>query len=239
MGRMKKLLPFVPMALAFSNVCGQDDAFNAGLLALQQERHTEAIDAFTRTVAARPDNARAWYYRGLSRDATGDHVGAMHDMDRAVALNPNDGNVLLRRADVYLNAGRAQEARADLEALLKLHPTGPIAQHALFSLGQAHVSLGDYERANATYDRLVTMAPHDARAICDRGIARAHLGLHAEAIADFTQAIAMDPTLDRAYSARAVELIAIERKAEACPDLVKARELGDTTMDEMILIYCE
>ena len=218
---------------------GTDTDFNAGLLALQQEQHKSAIDAFTRTVAAKPENARAWYYRGLSRDATGDHTGAMHDLDRALALEPNDANVLLRRADVYLNAGHPQEARADLVALLKLHPEGPIAEHALFSLGHAGIALGEYDKAYAAYDQLVALSPRDPKAICDRGIALAHMGRHQEALTDLSRAITYDPTLDRAYAARAVELIALDRKAEACPDLHKAKDLGDTTVDELLLIYCE
>jgi tetratricopeptide (TPR) repeat protein len=217
----------------------QDVSFNEGLVALQQERHGDAILAFTRTVASEPDHSRAWYYRGLCRDAIGDHMGAMHDLDRAVALDPNDGNVLLRRADVYLNAGRAREARADLEALLRLHPQGPIAVHALFSLGRADVSLGEYQRADMTYDRLVAMVPMDPKALCDRGIVRGHLGRHQEALSDLDRAIALEPSLERAYSARAVELIALERRNDACPDLLKAHQLGDRSVEEMILVYCE
>lgn len=217
----------------------QDGSFTEGLAALQLEHHDEAITAFTRTVAAEPDHLRAWYYRGLSRDAIGDHVGAMHDLDRAVALDPTDGNVLLRRAEVYLNAGRAREARADLSTVLQLFPEGPIAVHALFSLGRASLSLGEYANADSAYERLVALAPTDPKALCDRGIVRGHLGRHVEALADLDLAIDLDPSLERAYSARAVELIALERSAEACPDLQKAHELGDRSVEEMLLVYCE
>jgi tetratricopeptide (TPR) repeat protein len=123
--------------------------------------------------------------------------------------------------------------------VLQLHPDGPIAEHALFSFGQASMILGEYEKANGAYERLVAMVPNDARARCDRGIARAHLGHHDDAIADLSTAISMDPTLQRAYAARAVELITLDRKSEACPDLQKAKELGDTTVDEMLLVYCQ
>lgn len=238
---MKLSIPILLSLTLLSKVSAQEgeDSFKDGLLALQQERHSSAISAFTQAVAARPDHARAWYYRGLSRDAMGDHVGAMHDLDRALALDPTDANVLLRRADVYLNAGRPREARADLEALLKLHPSGPIAQHALFSLGHAGVALNEFDQAFSAYDRLLTLTPDDPKALCDRGIARAHLGQHAAAIADLDRAIELDPTLEKAYTTRAVELIALDRKAEACPDLKKALDLGDTTVEEMLVIYCE
>lgn len=237
---MHRALPCLFYALPLA-LCAQQpsEEFKDGLLALQQDHHKAAIDHFTRTVAATPDHARAWYYRGLCREQVGDHVGAMHDLDRALALDPSDANVLLRRADVYLNAGHAIEARADLDALLKLHASGPIAEHALFSLGQCGVALGEYDDAFAAYDRLVAIAPSNARAWCDRGIARAHLNDPQGAIADLSRAIAMDPSLDKAYVSRAVAYIALERDADACIDLRKARDLGDLTVEEMLAIYCD
>jgi tetratricopeptide (TPR) repeat protein len=234
-------IPTWLMAMSFGSLLHGQEAggsFQDGLLALQQDRHQQAIDAFTLTVAAEPNHARAWYYRGLSREQLGDHVGAMHDLDRALVLDPSDANVLLRRADVYLAAGHPQEARADLHALLQRHPTGHIAVHALFSLGRCGVALGEYDAAFEAYDRSVSLAPHDARTWCDRGIARAHLGDHIAAIADLGHAIEMDPTLDKAYVSRAVELILLDRASEACADLQKAKALGDLTVDEMLAIYC-
>jgi len=33
-------------------------------------------------------------------------------------------------------------------------------------------------------------------------------------------------------------LIALDRREEACQDLVQARERGDASMDETLVIYC-
>lgn len=218
---------------------GADPDFNAGLVALHEEQHCTAIAAFSRSVQEDPGNARAWYYRGLSRDASGDHAGALSDLDRALLLDPGDANMLLRRADVLLNLDRPTEARRDLEQVLSRYPTGPIAIHALFSLGHAGVISGNHEEALAAYDRLLDLAPNDARAYCDRGIVLGHLQRHTDALTDLGRSIQLDASLQQAYVARALALIALDRKADACPDLVKAVELGDPSVQELLLIYCD
>ena len=91
---------------------------------------------FTNAVADQPKHAKAWYYRGVSRDAIGDHTGAVHDLDRALLLDPNNANALLRRAEVHLRARKFKLASADIETLLSTHPSGPIAEHALFTKGE-------------------------------------------------------------------------------------------------------
>lgn len=216
-----------------------DPDFNAGLVALHEEQHPTAIAAFSRSVQGDPGNARAWYYRGLSRDASGDHAGALGDLDHALLLEPGDANMLLRRADVLLSLDRPTDARRDLDLVLTRYPEGPIAIHALFSLGHAGVISGDHAQALAAYDRLIELAPNDARALCDRGIVLGHLQRHSDALNDLDRAIQLDASLQQAYVARALALIALDRKADACPDLVKAVDLGDPSVQELLLIYCD
>ena len=213
-------------------------SFQQGLLALQSDDARQAIDHFTNAVADQPKHAKAWYYRGVSRDVIGDHTGAVHDLDRALLLDPNNANALLRRAEVHLRARKFKLASADIETLLSTHPSGPIAEHALFTKGEIGIASGDHMTAKLAYDRLITLAPHDAHAWYDRGIALSHLGQHVAAVADLSQAIELMPTLEKAYGSRAVELIYLERTEEACLDLAKARELGDVTVDELLMIYC-
>jgi len=215
------------------------DPFLEGLLALKSERNKEAINAFTRALVAKPDNQKAWYYRGVCNAATGDEVAALHDLERAIELDPHDSNALIRRAEVNANAQHFNEATNDLNAVLLDHPNGPIAQHALMSLGRISVQREEYPSAVKAYDRLIAIAPDDARAWYDRGIARAHIDDHIGAYADLSHAIALDQRLEKAYSARAIESVHLDRKGDACPDLMKAKELGDDSVDDLRAIYCE
>ncbi len=214
-------------------------AFQAGLLALKGERPKEAIASFSQELSAHPDNEKAWYYRGVCQQQIGDATAAMHDLDRALRIMPMDANALLRRSEVHAQAHDYAGAISDLNSVLGSHQAGPIAEHALMSLGQLGIEQGDFAAALAAYDRLVIIAPKDARSWYDRGIAHAQNNEHQKAYEDLTEAIHLDGWMEKAYGSRAIELIHLDRTAEACSDLNKAKDLGDDSVDELRAIYCE
>ncbi|MEO8068490.1 MAG: tetratricopeptide repeat protein [Flavobacteriales bacterium] len=243
MNRTPHLLVAVLLSLNLSAQTQQTvDAtalYSQAVREMKAEDNVAAAHTFSELLAQRPEMGKAWYYRGLCRQANGDLVGAMHDLERSVALQPGDANAQLRLYDVYAAQGRSAEAIKGLNDLLMRFPQGPIAQHTMYSLGNAHVLQNDPASALAVYERLVKLAPDDAKAWFDRGVTKSHLEDLPGAIADMTKALELDPTLANAYAGRALALIHAERKAEACPDLMKANELGDTTVAELMAIYCD
>ncbi|MCB0793543.1 MAG: tetratricopeptide repeat protein [Flavobacteriales bacterium] len=235
------LKTFVPSlvvlpVLAFAQP-GRSDV-EQGLTAVRHEDHAQAVAIFSSVVADRPQETKAWFYRGLSREALGDLEGAQHDLERALALDPSDHNIRLRRAELFLSKAMYEASLNDLLLIIEQAPDHPIADHARFDKGQVLVAMGHYEDAYMTYDELVDRRPQDAKAHCNRGIVLANLGRHEEAVQDLDQAIALEPGLARAYGHRAVSLFELDRHDEACQDLVKGRELGDMTVEEMLVIFC-
>lgn len=233
-------------ALLSLNLCAQaqqaPDAtalYSQAVRQMKAEDHIAAAHTFTELLALRPEMGKAWYYRGLCRQTNNDLSGAAHDLERAVALEPGDANAQLRLYDVYAAQGKGTQAIDGLTNLLMRFPVGAFAVHTMFSLGNAHVLQNDHASALAVYERLVKQAPDDARAWFDRGVTKSHLKDLGGAIADMTKALELDPSLTNAYASRALALIHAERKAEACPDLMKANELGDTSVAELMAIYCD
>ncbi len=214
-------------------------SFQAGILALKGERPQEAIEYLTRELAEHPQNGKAWYYRGVCHANTGAVDAALSDFDRALELTPGDANALLRRSELNTASKKYEAAITDLEAVLRTHQAGPIAEHALMGIGEVRMRNGDHTAAIVIYDRLVAIAPSDARSWFNRGIAHAHHGEHQQAFDDLSKAIKLDGWMYKAYTSRAIELIHLDRKAEACPDLSKAEELGDDSVDELRAIYCD
>lgn len=235
-----RTLPALIAPLATVVVLGQQaaDPFVEGLTAVRQQEHRAAVEIFTEVLAQRPEHARAWYYRGLSREALGDGTGALHDLDRALLLEPGDLNIRLRRAEALVRAERFEEAEADLGAILSAAPAQAIGLHARYTRGQVLVARGDRTAALEQYDELVRLVPTDAKAWCNRGLVRSTLGEHEAAVADLAHALSLDPTLVKAFGGRARALIALGRTAEACADIVKARELGDASLDELLIVHC-
>lgn len=227
--------------LGFGRLGAQDGDSDmlAGMSAMRKADHGTAEQAFTRAVSSEPDNMKAWYYRGVNRIGQGDLGGALKDLDQALNLDPNDAHCLLRRAEVRARLGAEFSAIADLEKLLAVRPVGPAAEHALLHLGHFAMAKNDLVAAKAYYDQLIQIAPYNAFGWCDRGIVLAAMHQDDEAIADLQRAIELDPTLDQAYVQLALAYFRQERKQEGCEALGHARDLGDRSVEEMMVIYCE
>jgi Tfp pilus assembly protein PilF len=100
---------------------------DAGLEAARAGKHAEAVERFTKAVAADPEMADAYHHRAcsyvrmrLGEEMQGDSRAAedkaLKDFDLALRLNPAHGKAYFNRAMIY--ASRAQY-RAAAEDLLK------------------------------------------------------------------------------------------------------------------------
>lgn len=215
------------------------DDMLAGMSAMRSADHTNAEASFTKAVTESPKDMKAWYYRAVNRIGMGDLGGALQDLEQALELSPDDAHSLLRRAEIKARLGAEISAMADLERVLHVRPTGPAAEHALLQLGHFAMGRNDLVAAKSCYDRMVEIAPYNAYGWCDRGIVQAAMHQDDEALADLDRAIEIDPELDQAHVQRALVLLRMDRKQDACEALRAAHDLGDKSVDEMLLIYCE
>ena len=95
--------------------------------------HGSRIRRLTREIAAAPGQASLYLRRGtLERER--------RDFERAAALEPELDGLELARAQLWLEAGRAERARATLDRLLVREPGNA---HALVLRGRACAALGD------------------------------------------------------------------------------------------------
>lgn len=228
------------LAFCATVLCAQSsEDMLAGMSAMRAEDHPAAEESFTKAVNEAPEDMKAWYYRAVNRIGMGDLGGALQDLEQALALSPDDAHSLLRRAEIKARLGAEISAMADLERVLHVRPTGPAAEHALLQLGHFAMGRNDLVAAKAHYDRIIEIAPYNAYGWCDRGITQAAMHQDDEALADLDRAIELDPELDQAHVQRALVLLRMDRKQLACEALHAALELGNTSVEEMLLIYCE
>lgn len=98
---------------------------DAGLAEAAKGRHSEAIDQFTKAIAAYPELADAYYHRGcsyvklrLGQEMQGDSRAAeekaLRDFDAAIRVNPAHGKALFNRAMVLASRAQYRQAAEDL-----------------------------------------------------------------------------------------------------------------------------
>jgi protein O-GlcNAc transferase len=109
------------------------ELFNEGMELRKARRWGEALEAFQKAVAARPDNAEAQYFLGLSLSELGRLEEAVAAYGRAVALAPGMAKAYSNMGGTLNRLGRGDEAAAASRRAIELEP----------NLAEAHNNLGN------------------------------------------------------------------------------------------------
>lgn len=127
----------------------------------------KAIASFNEAIRLNPNNAVAYYDRGLSYSRIGDRDRSIADYNEAIRLDPNYVWAFTNRGILYRSKGDVDRAIADFNEALRLNPVHTLA---LNGRGVAYANKGDYTRAMADYDAAIRLDPKYAGALCNRGI---------------------------------------------------------------------
>jgi tetratricopeptide (TPR) repeat protein len=152
----------------------------------------------------------------------GDPQAALEAYDRAVQDRPARPDERLLRAELLLAAGRAPEARVELEALAGVSPEVP---GALAALGRLRHQDGDAEGALELYQRALRAEPDNFTALHGMGRIRLEQERYPEALDCLDRALAVEQGHSYAYADRARVRAALEDRAGAVSDLDQAVRL--------------
>jgi tetratricopeptide (TPR) repeat protein len=155
--------------------------FERGLLYYEQGRYRRALAAFDEAVRTRP-TAGAYANRGTTRARLGDARGAIEDFTQALALEPDDPEVLFNRGNAHLAAGDPGAAVADFGRALEIRPGWLLAR---FNRGLARWQAGDRAGARVDWARAMALAEDP---VVGAGMARRIAALDATATSGPTTA---------------------------------------------------
>ncbi len=195
--------------------------FSVGYL-VPEECPEASISANDRAIHLKPDDAEAYYNRGVSKAALERHDDAIADYDQAIRLKPDFAEAYTNRGNAKAKLGRHDDAIADYDQVIRLKPD---YAEAYYNWGNAKATLGRYDDAIADYDQAIRLKPDYAKAYTNRGNAKAMLGRHDDAIADYDETIRLKPDDAEAYIKRGVLKEALERHDDAITDYGEAIRL--------------
>jgi len=167
-----------------------NDWFSLGYERGEGGRHEEALAAFDKALALKPDNAFAWNNRGSTLRNLGRYEEALAAFDKALALKPDNAFAWNNRGSTLRNLGRYEEALAANDNALALKPDHASAWN---NRGNTLNDLGRYEEALAACDKALVLKPDNAIAWNNRGNALDGLGRYEEALAAYDKALAFQP----------------------------------------------
>jgi tetratricopeptide (TPR) repeat protein len=129
-------------------------------------RLPQAVDSLDRLIKQRPENARAFFWRGTAWEHLSNRQQALADYRRAAELDPADPKARLDLGKLLIQVAQAQEALFHFEHLFEYQPGNP---EVLLGLGQCQVALGHLEKARRFLDMLVERFPNHPQGLIERG----------------------------------------------------------------------
>ena len=124
------------------------------------------IDSFNKAIEINPEDAEAYYNRGVVHVVNQRYDQAIADYSRALVINPRYAASYHNRGVTYGRKGQYDKAIADFTKSIEINPR---YAGAYCSRGNAYGKRGAYDQAIADYTKALEVDPNYALAYYSRG----------------------------------------------------------------------
>jgi protein O-GlcNAc transferase len=183
------------------------------------KRFEDALAAYDKAIALRPDYADALYNRGITLMDLRRFEEALASYDKVIALEPGYAKALNNRGNVLQVLKRFEQAVASYDRAVAVEP-GYI--DAFYNRGMALQELKRFDEALASADAVIALKPDCAEGFNSRGNALGALKRFNVALQSFDQAIAFKPDYAEAFNNRGNALRALKYFDQALASYDKA-----------------
>lgn len=189
---------------------------------LMANRPADAIRAYDRAIALKPDYVDPYFNRGNALLRLQRNQDALASFDQAIALSPGLGLAHYNRGTVLQTLDRLPDA---MESYRKVLAIDPANVQARFNLGCVHLQMKQFDETLECMDQVIERAPEIPEPHNNRGTALLRLGRYAEAVAAFSRALELNPQSAEAYNNRGEAQLQLRNLESALADVSRAIEL--------------
>ena len=174
-------------------------ALTKGIDLYLNENFEGAIKEFKRSIGLSPyseyasDAANYMANTYLQLNETKKAIGAYK---RSIDLNPYREDTHIELGNLYFSEKRFNEAEAEYSEAVGINPSA----NNYYSLGEAYIKTGKYDRAESLFKKVRNMAPGNPNGNYGLGLVYAKLERPDKAVNEFKEAIRLDDDLYYAYA---------------------------------------
>jgi tetratricopeptide (TPR) repeat protein/peroxiredoxin len=201
-----KSIPTMPsermrMALPFEGKLEQDsfqrNDFTYGVAMYQHGYLEQAALSFQQVIAAKPDNADAYYNLGTLRLQRKDYEQASQYLEQALRFKPNYPEACNNLGMIAAQTNRPADAIKNFEKSLSLRPAYVTA---LLNLGNVYRREKDIENAQKCFERAIEIQPDNAEVSYSMGMLYAQQDRFEQAAHYLEKAIELRPDYAEAFN---------------------------------------
>ena len=216
-----------------------------GDILFAQGNYAEAFEAYNKVNQTSFASAASFYSASKAKQLTegSDMNEVLALMDGAIEkLNKpyfsDAAPYFYERAELRAQAGKFREAVMDYNTFFDA-VGGDVTALFYFQREQAEMQCRMYQQALNDINKAVEMEPEDVDFLVEKGSVHLRVNQLDEAIATFQKAISMNDQYAAAYRMLGYCQAMQKKNKEACANFAKAKELGDTVVDQLIEKYCK
>ena len=216
-----------------------------GDILFAQGKYAEAYESYDKVNKSSLASAATFYSASKAKQLTEgsnmNEVLALMDSAIVKLSKPYFGEAapyFYERAELRAQAGKFREAVMDYNTFFEA-VSGDVTALFYFQREQAEMQCRMYQQALDDINKAVEMAPEDVDFLVEKGSVHLRVNQLDEAIATFQKAISMNDQYAAAYRMLGYCQALQNKNKEACANFAKAKELGDTVVDQLIEKYCK
>jgi len=215
-----------------------------GDILLARKDYAGAFAAYGKVIAAGAASNVTFFNAAKAKEQMGgDPKEAVALMDSCIARCPNPVTeefavYLLERAQMKMNADQARGAMLDYDAYSEA-VGGQVNDVFYYYREQAAFKARQYQRALDDISKAIEMNPAERVYHLEQAAVNLRVGRYEESIRILNQLIERENECAEAYRLLGLCHIQLKNTDEACGNFKKAKELGDSNVDELIAKYCK
>ena len=163
-------------------------------------------------------------------------------LDSCIALaqpmTADNAAYLLERAQMKIETQQYRQALMDYDAYFDA-VNGQVNDVFYYYREQAAFHGRQYQRALDDINKAIELNKNEIAYYVELAVINLRVGRIDEAISELDKVFKMDPSYSEAYRLLGICQIQQKKMAEACASFQKAKELGDTNVDELIEKHCK
>ncbi|MCZ6635619.1 MAG: tetratricopeptide repeat protein [bacterium] len=157
---------------------------------LEEDRGSEAVDAFALLVARYPDSSRLQNYLGRCLYQAGETDRGKACLEKAIALDPNFAEAYSNLGVLLWETGELDGALKQMNRAAELAPDNP---DVVYNIGMIYAQFGQAKEAATVLERYLTISPDDLHAKVYLAVLMLENEREGEGIAQLEQVLEIDP----------------------------------------------